>query len=389
MKKIIILILIMFLTGCGYNQYKIPDDVIINLNNNIFEVYDQVSSINLVNNSNIEIIEKELNTEKIGKQTFTLEFFYQKRLYKKEIEYEVKDTTPPVFINSSSNISILLNDKNSLCSKISFGDNYDETPSCEVLGEFDVEKLGNYQDLEFVIKDNSFNEARKKFNLYVLEKNKTTTTKPNYIKIDKIIKEYKNDNTEIGIDISKWQGKIDFSKVKNAGIEFVIMRIGVQKNKGKEIEIDPYFSEYLKGAKEVGLKIGVYIYNVATSIDEGKKTALWVINELKGEKLDFPIAYDWENWSSFNNYQISLHTLSDAYLSFEKTIEEHGYKAMLYSSKYYLENVWMNYDNSNIWLAHYTDKTNYQGNYLLWQVTSLLKIDGINENSVDLDIYYK
>ena len=167
------------------------------------------------------------------------------------------------------------------------------------------------------------------------------------------------------------------------------MRIGSQRDINEELSVDSRFDEYYKAAKEAGLKIGVYVYNTSISKEDGIKTAKWVIDKLNGDKLDFPIAYDWENWTNFMNYHISLHTLSDAYLSFEETIKNAGYDAMLYSSKFYLENVWMNYHDSNIWLAHYTDKTDYNGDYMMWQMTSLAKVDGITENTVDIDILYK
>ena len=148
------------------------------------------------------------------------------------------------------------------------------------------------------------------------------------------------------------------------------------------------FKEYYKAAKDVGLNVGVYVYNTAISPDDGVKTAKWVMKELNGDKLDFPIAYDFEDWSNFMEYEVSLHSLSSAYKEFEKTLHEHGYEAMLYSSKFYLENVWLDYEDSNIWLAHYTDQTNYQGKYMLWQMSSLGRVDGITENTVDIDILY-
>ena len=74
---------------------------------------------------------------------------------------------------------------------------------------------------------------------------------------------------------------------------------------------------------------------------------------------------------------------------FENELQKNGYDAMLYSSKFYLENVWMDYEDSKIWLAHYTSKTDYQGDYMMWQMTSSCKINGITENTVDIDILYK
>ena len=215
-----------------------------------------------------------------------------------------------------------------------------------------------------------------------------TPSKPNYIYMDQIM-QYKNENTSIGIDVSRWQGEIDFEKVKNAGIEFVIIRIGYQKNAHDEYEKDLKFDEYYKMAKEAGLKVSVYVYTNASSKEGGIKAAKWIIENLDGDEMDLPIAYDWEDWKDFNSYGVSLHKLSNAYLAFEKELKDNGYDAMLYSSKFYLENVWMNYENSNIWLANYVANTTYQGNYMLWQMTSSAVVDGIPDNTVDIDILYK
>ena len=105
-------------------------------------------------------------------------------------------------------------------------------------------------------------------------------------------------------------------------------------------------------------------------------------------KLDFPIAYDWENWKWFMEYEINLHTLSSCFETFNKELNKHGYDAMLYSSKFYLENIWINKNNLPVWLAHYTDRTDYKGDYLMWQLCSNGRISGINGN-VDINIMYK
>ena len=390
--KLSLLILsIFFITSCGYDPYEIPEEITINLNENIFEIYDNHTSKELVNSINAEIISKDtlLKNEELGTYTYTLEYIYKKKKYLYDITYEIKDTTNPIFIGASKNITIEKNSTDNLCSKIVYADNYDNLPECNVIGIYDLNKNGTYNNLKFVLTDNSNNTNEKEFTLNVVNKinNQTTYTKPKYLYMSDI-KKYKNEGTSIGIDVSKWQGKVDFNKVKNAGIEFVIMRIGSWRSQNEEITIDTRFQEYFKAAKEAGLKIGIYIYNVSKCESDGIKTAKWVIDNLKGEKLDFPIAYDWEDWQNFMDYHISMHTLSMSYLAFEKTLKEAGYDAMLYSSKYYLENVWMHLENSKVWLAHYTDKTDYQGNYMMWQMTSLAKIDGITENTVDIDILY-
>ena len=390
--KISILILSIFiLTSCGYDPYEKPEDVTILLNENIFEIYDNHTSNELVSSINTEIISKDtsLINDKPGIYTYTLEYLYKKKKYKYDITYEIKDTTKPIFINASKNITITKGSIDNLCKKIVYADNYDNLPTCNVIGIYDLNKNGTYNNLKFVITDSSNNTNEKEFNLTVVSKinNSSSNTKPKYLYINDI-KKYKNESTSIGIDVSKWQGKVDFNKVKNAGIEFVIMRMGSWRSQNEEITMDPKFEEYYKLAKETGLKIGVYIYNVSKDENDGIKTAKWILDNLHGKELDFPIAYDWEDWSNFMSYQVSMHTLSMSYLAFEKTLKEANYDAMLYSSKYYLENVWMHLENSKVWLAHYTNKTDYQGNYMMWQMTSLARIDGITENTVDIDILY-
>lgn len=382
-----------FVINNNYDPYEVPEDVNINLNENIFKVYEEHNSSELIKDINAEIIsdEKILENEKIGNYTYTLLYKYKKRKYKYDINYQIKDMTPPVFINAPSNLTMEASDELEVCEKIVYADDYQDIPNCQINGTYDKKSIGTYDDLEYVISDNSGNETKKKFKLNIVDKikNNYTPTKPKYLYMDDIIKKYKNDKTSIGIDVSKWQGNVDFKAVKDAGVEFVIMRIGSQRDPSEDISMDVKFKEYYKAAKEVGLSIGVYVYNTAISKEDGIKTARWVMKELNGDKLDFPIAYDFENWTNFMDYKISLHTLSEAYKAFEKELQNNGYDAMLYGSKFYLENVWIGYENSKVWLAHYTSKTDYKGNYMMWQMTSLAKIDGITENTVDIDILYK
>lgn len=387
------IVIISLLTGCGYDIYEMPEEAYINLNDNVFEVFNEYTVKDLVGDTNTEILfpNQKIDTDKIGDNTYVLDYSFEKRKYKLIVNYSVVDSVKPVFIGASNELEMLVNSEDNICDMITFGDNYDNKPTCSINGEYNINEVGVYDNLEYVIKDSSLNENTKKFKLKVVNKiTKVNNNRiPKYLFIDDIIKNYKNENTSIGIDVSKWQGNVNFKKVKDAGIEFVIMRIGSQRDPADDIEVDVRFKEYYKAVKDAGLKLSVYVYNTAISTEDGEKVANWVIDMLDGDKLDYPIAYDWENWSNFNKYNISLHTLSDSYLAFERTLKKAGYDAMLYSSKFYLENVWMNYDNSNIWLAHYTDKTDYKGKYMLWQMTSLAKIDGITDNTVDIDILYK
>ena len=167
-----------------------------------------------------------------------------------------------------------------------------------------------------------------------------------------------------------------------------MIRIGVQTKSGGEINIDPYYYQNIENAKNVGLKVGVYLYSIAINIEDAINQANWVINTLDKEKLDLPIVFDWENWSKWNNYKISFYDINNIANTFLKTVEDNGYKGMLYGSKYYLENIWTNKLEYPVWLAHYTKKTSYKGDYMMWQLSNTGKIDGIN-GDVDINILYK
>ena len=403
-KKIIIVLTILFvglLVALGilyynyvhYDVYEVPEEVTINLNENKFNVYEKHTSNELIKDINADIISKEitLENEMVGTYKYTLEYLFKKRKYKYDIDYTINDNTPPVFISAPGTLTIEASNNKEICEKIVYADNYDDVANCKINGSYDKTKIGTYGNLEYVISDKAGNENKKSFTLKVVDKIKTSYnyTTPKYLYMKDILAKYKTDKTSIGIDVSKWQGNVDFKAVKDAGVEFVIMRIGSQRSPQEEISMDVKFKEYYKAAKEAGLSIGVYVYNTAISKEDGIKTAKWVMKQLNGDKLDFPIAFDWEDWQEFTSFKISLHTLSETYKAFEKELQDNGYDAMLYSSKFYLENVWMGYEESKVWLAHYTSETDYKGEYMMWQMTSLAKVNGITENTVDIDILYK
>ena len=312
MKKLVIIIpLIIILVFGGiylynyyfYDPYDIPKEVVIELNDNNYPVYEKHYSKDLVKSINADIIHKDilLEYQTVGSYTYPLSFKYKKKTYKYDIKYTVNDVTKPIFISAPSNLTMAYDDEKEICNKIVYADDYDNIPKCRINGEYDNTKIGTYNNLEYIITDSSGNENKKNFTLNVVEKipkNNNTST-PKYLYIDDIINKYKNENTSIGIDVSKWQGNVDFKKVKDAGIEFVIMRIGSQRSPEEEISMDVKFKEYYQAVKDVGLKVGIYIYNTSAPPSDAVKTAKWVLKELNGDKLDFPIAYDWEDWSDF------------------------------------------------------------------------------------------
>lgn len=393
MKVLLVILSVFILTGCSRDPYNIPDDVVIETNDNLYEVFSDVNVNDLIASSNVDFNNVKVNTNETGKQTYTLDFKYKNKNYKKDITYSVYDNTPPVFLSYYGSTTVLVNQDIYPCDDAIYADNYDTNISCIIDGYFDLSIPGKYETY-YLLKDSAGNETRKKLILNVVEKykNNSNSNSNNSIKKDYdmnyFIKNYKTEDTMIGIDVSRWQGDIDYNKVKEDGVEFVIMRIGVNSSANGNLDIDSFFLQNIKNAKDAGLKVGVYLYTTAINEKTARQHAKWVVKTLDGVKLDFPIAYDWENWKWFMEYEINLHTLSSCFETFNKELNKHGYDAMLYSSKFYLENIWINKNNLPVWLAHYTDRTDYKGDYLMWQLSSIGKVDGINGN-VDINIYYK
>ncbi len=391
MKILIVILSVLFLTGCGKKEV-IPEDVIIDVKDIKIEVFSESTLSDLIGNTNTMInnLNSTLDTSDIGNKDIEVEFTYADKTYKKKVEYTVVDSINPVFINAPTFRTIKVLNDYYPCDEIVFGDNYDRSPTCEIDGEYDLTKSGIYE-VQYVIKDSSNNETRKNLKINVVDEissngnsNKQTTTLP----ISNVISEKKNDDVMIGIDVSRWQETIDFERVKNAGVEFVIMRMGINSDIDKDISMDSYFRQNIEGAKNAGLKVGVYIYTAATNKETALEHARWTLRALDGIDLDFPVAFDWENWSKFRKYGISIHDLDETLCAFAQELKSGGYDTMLYSSKFYLENIWMNRLKLPVWLAHYTNQTNYEGDYFLWQMSNVGRVDGIKGN-VDIDILYK
>lgn len=302
-----------------------------------------------------------------------------------QYKVNVVDTKEPLIWLGKS-ISIAKGADINLEKTILCGDNYDPKPKCFVEGDYDVNTVGNYE-LVFKAIDSSGNSEQVPFMLKVYEPvtNKEEIEK-SFTDFNEVLKKYKTSNNKIGIDVSHWQGKIDFDALKNAGVEFIMIRLGGTKGTNGEYFIDKYFKRNIVEAKKHNIEVGVYFYSYADSVESSLKDSNWVIKQLKKYDLDLSIAFDWEEWRYFNDYNLSFFGLTSIADTFLGNVEKHGYKGMLYSSKNYLENVWMENDY-DIWLAHYTDKTDYKGKYKMWQICENGIVDGIN-GTVDIDIMY-
>ena len=395
MKKTIIIILFTFiLCACSYDKYEMPKDVYINTNEMEYKVYSKDGKLyDLIGDKNVEILSKNktLDTSTVGENEVEISYKYKKRDYLYKIKYTVIDDEKPIILGAKENVTYLVNSEFDLCDNTNYIDNYSRVPTCSIVGDYDNTKPGKY-NLKYKINDQSDNFVEKDFTLNIVNElpksSGSSSSKKENIMFSDIVKKHKKDNTMIGIDVSRWQETIDFEKVKEAGCEFVIMRIGINSDIDKDISKDSYYDNNIRKAKEAGLKVGVYVYTSAINEDMAKEHAKETIKYLNNEKLDFPVAYDFENWSKIKSYNINLYDLENSLNTFAKELKKEGYDTMLYSSKWYLENVWINGNDYPVWLAHYTPETSYQGKYIMWQRTNIGKIDGISTD-VDIDILYK
>ena len=387
MKIVLIIILSLFVSSCEKKEINNNDVLSKNTDLLVYESYEIDNLITLKEGITLENNDVFI-PKKIGENKYTIKYKKDNKIKEKELIFNVVDNTPPK-VFGGTNKTVLLNYDKNLCDLIVYGDNYDKMPKCEITGEYDLQKEGTYKLLyKLTDQSNNLKEVNVTLNIVKEYKKNNTPTEKKVTNFSEVYKEHKKENTEIGIDVSKWQGNIDFEKVASANASFVMIRIGVQTKQNGELSLDKYYLENIKKAKEAGLKVGVYLYSIATSEKEAIDHADWVVNELNGETLDLPITFDWENWSKWNSYNMSFYDINNIANSFIKRVEEKGYKGMLYSSKFYLENIWENENNNTVWLAHYTTKTNYQDSYMIWQLCNNGKIDGINGN-VDIDILYK
>ena len=352
-----------------------------------FDVYSEVELDGVIKSINGTFKNKKLNTKKVGKHSYTLNYKNDdNRLASYTFTYQVVDKTPPV-ISLSSLYYVDLGSTEDFAKEVFCGDNYDDNPTCQVVGNYDFNTLGDYP-LVYEAIDSSGNVTKKDFTITVREKRDYQgSSNKETVDFKDFYNENKTDNTLIGIDVSKWQGDIDYDKVKESGVEFAFLRIGTRSGIDGEFILDPKFKRNLEGFKKVGIKTGVYFYSYAKNKKDAKKEAEFVLKELNGNDLALPIVFDWENFSIYQEFNLSFYHLEEVVETFLTTIEKENYQGMLYGSKYYLENVFTN-NNYATWLAHYTDTTTYQKDYNVWQKTDRGKVEGI-DTLVDLDILYK
>ena len=216
-----------------------------------------------------------------------------------------------------------------------------------------------------------------------------------------------------GIDVSYFQGDIDWQKVKAAGVDFAIIRVALRGYGTGEIVMDPKAIDNLKGAQSAGVGIGAYFFSTSLNEEEAVEEAEYLINVLKDYNVTYPVVFDFEGYEdpAYRTYGLSKTQRSNNAIAFLTTIENAGYHAAMYGSQSYLQDD-RQWDTSRIsalfdvWVAQYFyydaetrtqypsyasiegRSTTYTGDYIMWQFTSQGEIDGIS-GDVDLNLLYE
>ncbi len=193
-----------------------------------------------------------------------------------------------------------------------------------------------------------------------------------------------------GIDVSKYQPNIDWNAVKASGIDFAIIRVGYRGYSYGTLVEDPYYRQHIEGAINAGLKVGIYIYSQAITVQEAIEEASFCLQMTSGYTLEYGITFDTEyeaNGGRANSLSTALRT--EIANTFCDTIRQGGRVPMIYSNKSWLLNQ-LDYtaiDHNRIWLAHYTAQTDFAYRYDIWQYTSTGNVAGISGNC-DMNFSY-
>lgn len=197
--------------------------------------------------------------------------------------------------------------------------------------------------------------------------------------------------TVMGIDVSAFQGDIDWQQVKDAGVEFALIRVGGRGwGESGTLYADNRAQEYYAGAKAAGIRVGAYFFSQATSVAEAIEEAMYTLYLIAGWELDMPVVYDWE-WvnSEARTANVNRAMLMDCTVAFCEIIKTAGYEPMIYFNQNQGKNL-LHLDQLQAypwWLAMYTDAFTYPYQVDCWQYSRSGKVPGISTD-VDLNIWF-
>lgn len=206
---------------------------------------------------------------------------------------------------------------------------------------------------------------------------------------------YSDDNikkAKLGIDVSGHQGTIDWDQVKEAGIQFAMIRLGYRGYTQGGLALDDNYVTNIETALESKMPVGVYFYTQAVSYEEGVEEAQYVLKNIADYKISYPVVIDTEKMEAdgARANDISNEERTDAIVGFCDTIKDAGYTPMIYANRnWYAQNLDMDrLGDYQLWLAQYSNVPDFPYLFTGWQYTSEGSVPGIS-GSVDIDVWMK
>lgn len=193
-----------------------------------------------------------------------------------------------------------------------------------------------------------------------------------------------------GIDVSEYQGDIDWKSVSEAGVEFAMVRVGYSSYVDGTIQEDGNAEANIYGASDNGISVGVYFFSQATTVDEAIEEAKYVLSVIRHKDITMPVAFDMEPVTEDDRIgSLSMKQKTEIADAFCEIIENHGYKSLIYGNPTWISNN-LNLSlitDHELWLAHYTSATGFPYKFAMWQYSQEGRVNGI-DTYVDLDIMY-
>jgi len=197
--------------------------------------------------------------------------------------------------------------------------------------------------------------------------------------------------SRVGIDVSRYQGDIDYAQVKNAGIQFVMIRIGARGYQSGQLTVDEYFEKNIQGALAAGLDVGVYFYSQAINATEAVEETNVVRSFLNGRQIKYPVAFVMEPAANdtARTDNLTIDERTQVALSFLSAMRSNGYKTLLYGNEEWLSKKldMKKLENESVWLSDDTDMTDYPYQFSMWRYSTKGSVPGINGN-VNMDISF-
>lgn len=199
--------------------------------------------------------------------------------------------------------------------------------------------------------------------------------------------------TTIAIDVSEFQGDIDWQQVKEeGGVDVAIIRVGFRGYGTGSVNIDESFYDNVQGAKAAGLTCGVYFYSQAINYDEGVEEANFVLSNIEGLGIDGPVVIDTEDAfvEDARTNHISIDDRTDSVVAFCETVKAAGYEPMIYANRnWFATSLDMTrLCNYKLWLAQYANMPSFPYEYIGWQYTDTGYVYGV-EGTVDMNVWFE